>query len=118
MRWLPFVLIGLVLFALALSDDVYNATSPPAFTGHVLLRKLYSVIAFACVGAAYRYARRRSGVVETAATVGLYSGLIEIGQWFTSEESLLWNLIDVGCGTLGGALAVAVLNRVAAARGR
>jgi hypothetical protein len=117
-RWLPFAVVGAVLFALALSDDVYNVTSPPHFSGHVALRKLYSVIAFACVGAAYRYARRRSGIVETAAAIGLYSGLIEIGQWFTSEESLPWNLIDVACGILGGGLAAAILNRVAAARGR
>lgn len=118
MRWLPVLVLGAVLFALALNDDVYNATSPPQLLGHVALRKLYSIVAFACVGAAYRYARPRAGIVETAAAIGLYSGLIEIGQWFTSQEALAWNLLDVGCGMLGGGLAAALLNRVAGARAR
>jgi hypothetical protein len=118
MRWLPFVAVGALLFALALNDEVYAVTSPPEFAGHVLLRKLYSVVAFACVAASYRFARRRAGTVEMAAVGGLYSGAIEIGQWFTSEESLRWNLFDVGCGILGGLLAAAVINLTNAVRGR
>jgi hypothetical protein len=119
MRWLPFLAVSAVFFLLALSNDVYELTSPPEFgVAHVLLRKLYSVGAFAIVGVAYAYARRRSGIVEAAAAVGLYSGLIEIAQWFTTHEPLRWNLIDVGCGIVGGALAGALVSRVRAARGR
>jgi VanZ family protein len=52
------------------------------------------------------------------AAVGLYSGLIEIGQWFTSDESLRWNLVDVMCGMIGGTIGAAIVGRLHAARGR
>jgi hypothetical protein len=104
LRWIVFAVAAIVLFASALSGDVYDATSPPAFAGHVLLRKLYSIIAFAVVGAAYAYARRGARPLDAALAIALYSGGIEIGQWFTGDEPLGWNLFDVGCGAIGGAL--------------
>jgi VanZ family protein len=118
MRWFPFLVISLFFYVLAQSGDVYELTSPSELSGHVLLRKVYSVVAFAIVGAAYAYARRRGGIIDTMAAVGLYSGLIEIGQWFTSDESLRWNLVDVMCGMIGGTIGAAIVGRLHAARGR
>jgi hypothetical protein len=103
---------------LALNGEVYDATSPPMLEGHVLLRKLYSIGAFALLGAAYAFARRRFRVLEVATAVGIYSGAIEIGQWFVTDEPLLWNLVDVACGIAGGALGALLLNRLRAVRGR
>jgi len=111
-RWIVFAVPAIVLFASALSGDVYDATSPPAFAGHVLLRKCYSIIAFAIVGAAYTYLRRGARVADAAIAIALYSGGIEIAQWFTGDEALRWNLFDVGCGAIGGALGAAVLTRL------
>ena len=116
LRWILFAVPALVLFALALSGDVYVATSPPAFSAHVLLRKVYSIVAFAIVGAAYSYARRGAAPSDAAFAIALYSGAIEIGQWFTSDEELAWNLVDVACGAVGGALGAAVLTRLAGDR--
>jgi hypothetical protein len=118
LRWLLFALPALVLFALALSGDVYDLTSPPAFASHVLLRKFYSIVAFAFVGAAYAYARGGVRIGDAACVVALYSGGIEIGQWFVTDESLPSNLFDVACGGVGGALGAAILRRLAGDRVR
>jgi hypothetical protein len=116
-RWALFAVPFVVLYAMAMSGDVYDATSPPSLgAAHVLLRKLYSIIAFAVVGATYGYARRGVRVLDAACAVALYSGCIEIGQWFVSEEPLAWNLFDTGCGFVGGALGAALLNRLGADR--
>lgn len=106
------------MFAAALSGDVYDATSPPEFVWHVGLRKLYSIVAFTLVGACYAFARRRVRIVDAALAIALYSGLIEIGQWFTGDEPLRWNLFDVGCGFIGGALGALVFNRLRAGRAK
>lgn len=103
-RWLLFAAIAVGFFVAALSNDVYNLTSPPAFSLHVLLRKLYSVVAFALVGGAYVWASGASWR-RTALSIAAYSGAIEIAQHFTyGREELIWNAIDVVCGGLGGAL--------------
>ncbi len=112
MRWIIFALPAIVLFAIALSGEVYDATSPPAFTWHVLLRKVYSIIAFAVVGAAYTYARRGARPLDAALAIALYSGGIEIGQWFVADEPLRWNLFDVGCGAIGGAVGAVAATRL------
>jgi hypothetical protein len=104
LRWVVFAAIALAFFWAALSNDVYNLTSPPALSWHVLLRKLYSVIAFAVVGGAFAWASGAS-VRQSAVVIGAYSAAIEIGQHFTyGHEPLYWNAIDVVCGALGGAL--------------
>lgn len=118
MRWFPFLVTSALFYVLAQSSDVYERTSPSQVGHHVILRKTYSLVAFAVVGAAYAYARRRGGVIETMAAIGIYSGLIEIGQWFTSAESLRWNLFDVMCGMIGGTIGAALVGRLHAARGR
>jgi len=104
LRWAVLAAVALAFFWAALSNDVYNLTSPPALSWHVVLRKLYSVIAFAVVGGVFVWASGAS-LRQSALAIGSYSGVIEIGQHFTyGHETLFWNAIDVVCGALGGAL--------------
>jgi hypothetical protein len=117
-RWALFAVPAIALFATALSGDVYDVTSPPALGAHVLLRKFYSIVAFAVVGAAYAYARRGARPLDAGIAIAIYSGGIEIGQWFTGDEPLRWNLFDVACGFAGGALGAAILNRLGGDRVR
>ncbi len=100
---------GALYFA-ALNSDFYNLTSPFDFDLHVVLRKLYSVGAFALVSFLIARALAELGLPIYARWVVLigaaYSGAIEVGQFFNgSPEGLTWNAFDVGCGALGGALA-------------
>jgi hypothetical protein len=113
------LIVSVALFVAALRTDVYVATSPPArrrATGpwHVFARKVYSVVAFA--GVAYLFGRSRTerGLATplglAVAVLALYSTAIEIGQFLLgSHEGIWWNLIDIGCGALGGILGVAAL---------
>lgn len=116
------MLLASAFFALALSNDVYNVTSPPALTFHVLLRKIYSIGAFALVGAAWAWAwpgPARMRLRIAALAIGVYSGSIEVGQKITEgTEPLIWNFIDVGCGAVGGLLGAALLRVTRAFRGR
>lgn len=102
--------VAAVVFALGLSNAVYEATSPWGSPWHVLLRKSYSVAAFALVAYLYRRAlreHRRNDAFPTCiwALAG-YSAAIELGQALVgSHEGLAWNAIDVGCGALGGLIA-------------
>jgi hypothetical protein len=108
------VVAAAALYAVALSDAVYEATSPYWLSWHVLLRKSYSVAAFAVVGYLLRRALtergRREILWSTVLGVAAYSAAIEVGQAFAgSREGLLWNTVDTACGALGGALACAGL---------
>ncbi len=104
-RWLLFAVIAIGFFFTALSNDVYNATSPPTLSWHVLLRKSYSIVAFAIVGLSYIWASGAS-LRTSAVVVAIYSGCIEVGQHVTNgHEPFYWNVIDVVCGAIGGALA-------------
>ena len=98
------------LFVAALSNDFYNATSPWEFGPHVVMRKVYSVGAFAMV--AYLIARALAQVgialpMRVVIAIGAaYSGAIEVGQFNTgSIEGPWWNLFDVACGAAGGLIA-------------
>ena len=110
-RWtLVAAIVVALFFALALSDAVYEATSPSYLSWHVALRKTYSIIAFTIVGAALGRAalewKRPLSFAQTALAVALFSAAIEIGQFaMGSHEGWRWNLFDVGCGALGGAVA-------------
>lgn len=106
----------LALYCLALSNEFYNLTSPPAFTWHVALRKGYSIIAFTFVGILYvkmlGELGRKATVAHTVLAIAVYSAVIEIGQALVgSHEGLLWNLMDTLCGGIGGALAASILLR-------
>ncbi len=116
------LIVSTALFVAALRTDVYVATSPPALPWHVFVRKVYSVIAF--TGVAYLFGRSREerghGTPPglAVAVLALYSTAIEIGQFLLgSHEGIWWNLIDIGCGALGGILGVAAL-RIPFARRR
>jgi len=88
----------------------------PDFSSVRLLRKAYSVIAFAIVGffSAPLFARR-SRLRNCALLVALFSTTIEIAQKLTgSAESLLSNAFDIGCGAVGGALGALLFNTVTA----
>lgn len=91
-------------FAVAMSNAVYEATSPVVLPYHVLLRKTYSVGAFALV-AAFAGIGWRVSALRTIWILAGYSALIEAGQAFMgSQEGLISNLIDVVCGAGGGYL--------------
>jgi hypothetical protein len=103
-----------VLFAIAISNAAYEATSPWWLTFHVLLRKAYSVVAFALVGFTLarttQLAGRAWGPAQVGLSVGLYSALIEICQRLLAgaRESIAQQSVDVGAGLIGGALGALV----------
>lgn len=113
-------IVAAVLFWLATSETVYELTSPPDLSWHVLLRKAYSIGAFALVGFTTDKALGPSArpALRAALVVAAYSGAIEIAQaWSGSHEGLRWNAFDVLCGAVGGWLGVTV-ERIARARRR
>jgi hypothetical protein len=96
-------------FALALSDVVYEVTSPGSSPAHVIVRKLYSLACFAVLGYFFSRVVARAPVLASslraAVVVALYSAVVEIGQHMTgSHESLKWNAVDVALGFIGGAI--------------
>lgn len=111
-RW-TIAAIGLAIFfyLLAIDNDVYAATSPAWLSWHVVLRKFYSIVAFALVAYLLRRAIGENGgtrvVVPCIAGVACYSAAIELGQYLHgSNEGLGWNAFDALCGAVGGAIAV------------
>jgi len=125
--------LAVAFFWSATTYEVYRATSPPhvatmlfgdeaarfgdplGISLHVVLRKLYSVVAFALVCGAWMCALRppRARLVWASIALGaVYSAAIEVTQAYEgSTEGLAWNAFDVVCGALGGALAAAILIR-------
>ncbi len=115
------IAVAAVLFVAALSSDLYNATSPPQLSWHVVLRKVYSIVAFTLVGYLFERAAAERGYATRAfaatLAVAVYSGAIEVGQFFAgSHEGLVWNAIDVVCGAVGGAIGTLAMRRVAGQR--
>lgn len=103
--------VAAAFFAISLSPDIERITSPHIWGLQVVLRKTYSVGAFAIV--AFLLARlRRSSVADVfpvALMLALYSLAIEAGQALLgSREGMYWNVVDVLCGFLGGMLGGAV----------
>jgi hypothetical protein len=116
-RLLLTIATALTFFAIALNSDIYNETSPPSFAWHVLLRKIYSVGAFALIGFIFsnlvRACNRKISIMQAAAAVGAYSACIEVGQAYVgSHEGLGWNAFDTACGALGGAIGYVVDQRL------
>jgi tellurite resistance protein TehA-like permease len=109
-RWTLVAVTSVALFAVALSNEVYDLTSPPGLSWHLLLRKTYSIAAFTLVGYLLRRAlaerRRPFSWWACVFAVAFYSAAIEIGQALAgSHEGLVWNALDVACGAIGGLLA-------------
>jgi hypothetical protein len=115
------LLVCAALYAAALSNSFYELTSPSFLSWHVVLRKAYSVGAFATVGYLLRRSLGEHGclrvVVPCIAGVAFFSALIELGQFLSGgREGLAWNAVDVACGGLGGLIAVADRLRIQAPR--
>jgi hypothetical protein len=118
------LVVAAVLFWAATSNAVYETTSPGWLSWHVLLRKSYSIAAFALVGftadrALGPIARAPLGApVRGALVVAAYSAAIEIVQAERgSHEGIAWNAADVLCGAAGGWLG-AVAGRIRRSRRR
>ena len=102
------------MLALAVNNGVYDLTSNPSWDYYVVLRKIYSVIAFAAVGYPVARALRAAGLSAAPLVVGGiiagYSTIIEIMQFFMDPppEGLLSNAFDVFCGLVGGWIAALI----------
>jgi hypothetical protein len=111
---LSLAVVAAILFAIALSNSAYELTSPSTFAWHVLLRKTYSIGAFALVGYLLRRTLLEHGRQDAFPTciwaVALFSAAIEVGQDPTgSQEGYVSNLFDIFCGAVGGFISVADL---------
>lgn len=112
-----------VLFWAALSHRVYDGTLPVALFErvfgedveegplalHVVLRKVYSIVAFALLGFVVHLAlpRTRRPALRAALVVAAFSAVVEVAQKLRgAHEGLLSNAFDVACGAFGGWLAV------------
>jgi hypothetical protein len=105
--WWITALAAVIFFYLATSDAVYDLTSPVGLDVHVLLRKAYSLIAFAVIGYCAARATRLGSSTVAAWRIGAYvaafSAAIEVAQSLTPpSEGLLSNSFDVVCGFVGG----------------
>jgi hypothetical protein len=103
------VVVAAALFWAATSNEVYDLTSPPALSFHIVLRKTYSIVAFALVGFTADKALGPSAraALRAALAVAAYSAAIEVVQAARgSHEGVVWNGIDVLCGAAGGWLGV------------
>lgn len=112
--------VAAALFWAATSNEVYDITSPPVLTFHVVLRKAYSIAAFALVGftADKALGPSANAALRGALLVAAYSGAIEAVQAMRqSHEGLGWNAADVLCGAAGGWLGV-VARRIRRSRRR
>ena len=112
--WRAFAIVSaVVLYAVSVSGQVYDLTSPVTLPHHELYRKTYAVLAFALLGFAFErsHAGRLRGVLAAGIVVALYSYAIELGQIAIdrSTETLGEHAFDVASGLAGGALGAFVV---------
>ena len=105
--WVLFWLCAILFFGLALSSAVYEVTTPEWSSLRVLVRKLYSIVAFVVLGYMLTKAQsardRQVPAVRAALLIALYSGAIEIAQVAAgSREGLTSQTADVSLGLAGG----------------
>jgi len=116
--WGMAAVFAIVLLVAAVDNGVYEVTTPTAWSYHVLLRKFYSVVAFAVVGFPITRARQLTGRSASVSSIGwliaAYSTVIEILQYFLDPppEGLPSNALDIACGFLGGAIAAWAASRI------
>ncbi|HEY5350621.1 MAG TPA: hypothetical protein VIJ64_12835 [Candidatus Lustribacter sp.] len=107
-----------------MSGAAYEFTTPVGMPHHVLLRKIYAVLAFALLGFVFERSnfRRLRGVLAAGTAIAAYSYAIEIGQIVIdhSRETFAEHGFDVASGLVGGALGalVALLVSAPAVRAR
>jgi hypothetical protein len=104
------------MFILATNDTMYNLTSPATLYLHVLLRKTYSIGAFALVGWIAARAALASGwrtsPLAIACWLAGFSLAIEIRQAvMPPDEGIAWHAFDVACGWFGGWLGALAARR-------
>ena len=110
--WTLTIIAAIAFLFVAASDTVYDLTSPPGPL-QILLRKSYSLGAFALVGYPLSRALEASNMGKSAlfvaTAVATYSLGIEIVQAIVgSHEGLGWNAADVAFGFAGGYLGAAI----------
>jgi hypothetical protein len=102
------VLAAAALYAIAVNNTAYEATTPAADPHHTLLRKIYALGAFALLGVLLERSRwpHVRGAIAGAIAVGLYSWAIELGQIAIDRvgETFAQHGFDVLSGVAGGAL--------------
>ncbi len=111
--WTATAIVAVILFFVADSDAIYNATSPATLDFHELLRKAYSIVAFALLGWLAARASSATGWRTSPLTIGwwlaFFSLAIEVAQSMQPPvEGLALNTIDVACGWIGGWLGALV----------
>jgi hypothetical protein len=118
------VVCAVALYAISVSGAAYELTTPVGMPHHVLLRKIYALLAFALLGFAFERSnfRRLRGVLAGGIAIAAYSYAIEIGQIVIdhSHETFAEHGFDVASGLVGGALGalVALLVSAPAVRAR
>jgi hypothetical protein len=99
-------------------EEAARVPHKPWLSLHIVLRKAYSIVAFAIVGFVVDKALppiRRRGL-RAALIVAAFSAVIEVVQvMHHSPEGFASNLFDIGCGAFGGWIAIS-LRRVVAVR--
>jgi len=116
--WAVAIIIGALLLFAAVNNKVYEATSPTSFDYHVILRKIYSIVAFAMVGYPVARARALAGRSASPLVIGgvvaAYSAIIEVLQFVLDPpyEGFVSNVLDVAYGLAGGACAAWLASRV------
>jgi hypothetical protein len=116
--WVVAVIIGALLLFAAVNNKVYEVTSPTSFDYHVILRKIYSIVAFAMVGYPVARARalsdRSASPLVIGGIVAGYSTIIEVLQFVLDPpyEGFVSNVLDVAYGLAGGVFAAWLASRV------
>jgi hypothetical protein len=122
-RWRAFGAVSaVVLYAISINGPAYDLTTPVSMPHHVLLRKIYAVLAFALLGFLFERSslRRAHGVVAAGIAIGIYSYAIELGQIFIdhANETFAEHGFDVASGLAGGALGAFIALLISAPRMR
>lgn len=120
MLWLSLFGVGSVaFFVLAVSDVVYELTTPENLLG-IALRKLYSVVCFGALGFFLAMARiERLRTPAVGGIIACYSGAIEVAQRLAgTREGFYLNLADVAFGFVGGIAGAALATAAARTAGR
>lgn len=107
---LIFLLASILMFFVSLSHEIESATTPRnhGVAAQTLLRKTYSVVAFAILGYLCAWSHRRTGtlwLIASGITTGVFSAIIEVFQHqLGAPEGLVWNAADTLMGLFGGLL--------------